>query len=184
MSKTLLIVDVQNDFCEGGAFAVSGGAAIAVRITRHVHETHAEYVEVVAIQDYHYPESAGDRPHCIVGTTGIEFHPDLDTVGVTAVFRKGGHQAAFSAFEGERYGTPLAAWLRKHDIDAVDVVGLATDLCVRATALDAVKEGFDTTVLLSLTAGLDRDMIEHTITELRDAGVTVIGAPLMGTDQS
>lgn len=174
VSRTLLIVDVQNDFCEGGAFAVPGGAEVAAGVSRLLRDRAGDYAEVVAIQDYHYADTPGDRPHCIVGTPGVEFHPDFDISAVTAVFLKGGTRAAFSAFDGECDGTPLADWLRERNIAGVDVVGLATDLCVRATVLDAVKAGFDTTVLLDLTAGLDQERVRRTVVELDDAGATVV----------
>lgn len=168
-----MVVDVQNDFCEGGAFEVRGGAAVASGVTRLLRENGDRYAEVVAIQDYHHPESPGEPPHCVLGTPGVEFHPDFDTAKVTAVFRKGGDKAAFSAFDGEQDGTPLVEWLRTREITSVDVVGLATDLCVRATVLDAVREGFDTTVLLDLTAGLDAERVERSVIEFGEAGATV-----------
>lgn len=183
--RALIIVDVQNDFCEGGSLAVTGGAAVARAISTRLANPH-DYAHVVATKDFHidpgshfsghpdYVESW--PPHCVAETPGAEFHPDLDTSSVAAVFRKGAHAAAYSGFEGaDQGGTLLADWLRAHDIDEVDVVGIATDYCVRATARDAVRGGFATRVLLDLTAGVAPASTAAAIEELRDAGVVVAG---------
>ncbi|MDY6999752.1 MAG: isochorismatase family protein, partial [Actinomycetota bacterium] len=160
----LIIVDVQNDFCEGGSLAVAGGAAVA----RGIHELLAGdhgYDHVVATQDFHidpgghfsdHPDFVDSwPPHCVVTTGGVDFHPDLDTAAVEAVFKKGHYTAAYSGFEGATDdGTGLADWLRAHGVQSVDVAGLATDHCVKATAADAVAAGFTTRVLLGLTAGV------------------------------
>jgi nicotinamidase/pyrazinamidase len=115
------------------------------------------------------------------GTAGASFHPELDVSPVAAVFAKGAYAAAYSGFEGTTpSGERLADWLRAHDVDLVDVVGIATDHCVRATALDAAREGFRTTVLLDLTAGVARSTVESTLTELDAAGITMIGSPHLG----
>jgi nicotinamidase/pyrazinamidase len=114
----------------------------------------------------------------VVGTPGKEFHPALDTQRVDAVFDKGRHAAAYSGFEGaDRDGTPLADWLREHDVDSVDVVGIATDYCVRATALDAHRAGFATTVLLDHTAGVAPTTVAAAIAELEAAGISLVGRP-------
>ncbi|HZR51753.1 MAG TPA: pyrazinamidase PncA [Streptosporangiaceae bacterium] len=183
--RALIIVDVQNDFCEGGSLAVTGGAAVARAITERLASGH-DYAHVVATKDFHidpgthfsdqpdYAESW--PPHCVAETPGVEFHPDLDTSGVAAVFRKGAHAAAYSGFEGaDQYGTLLADWLRAHDVDEVDVAGIATDYCVRATARDAVRGGFGTRVLLDLTAGVAPESTAAAVEELRAAGVTMSG---------
>jgi nicotinamidase/pyrazinamidase len=105
----------------------------------------------------------------------------LDIAPVTAVFAKGAHAAAYSGFEGATPdGQTLADWLRNHDVDRVDVAGIATDHCVRATALDAAREGFRTTVLLDLTAGVAKSTVESTLAELEAAGITMIGSPRVG----
>jgi nicotinamidase/pyrazinamidase len=177
--RALIIVDVQNDFCEGGSLAVTGGAAVARAIGS---VTGDGYAQVVATRDFHidpgdhfaaHPDYAHSWPrHCVAGTSGADFHPDLDTSSVTAVFRKGEHAAAYSGFEGaDESGTLLADWLRAHDIDAVDVVGIATDYCVQATALDAVRGGFATRVLLDLTAGVAPESTAAAVAEMRAAGV-------------
>ncbi|MFD6452796.1 isochorismatase family protein, partial [Nocardia sp. NPDC060220] len=111
-------------------------------------------------------------PHCRVGTPGADFHPALDVSPIQETFSKGEYTAAYSGFEGAAAdGTSLTDWLRARGIDAVDVVGIATDHCVRATALDAAEAGFDTTVLLDLTAGVAPETTETALTTLRDAGV-------------
>src|SRR5438270_545200 len=142
--RALIIVDVQNDFCEGGSLAVAGGAAVARAISERLAADHG-YRHVVATKDFHidpgthfsdHPDYAATwPPHCVAGTAGSDFHPNLDTGGVEAVFLKGQHAAAYSGFEGaDEAGTPLADWLHAHDVDEVDVVGIASDYCVDATA--------------------------------------------------
>jgi len=188
MGKALVIVDVQNDFCEGGSLAVAGGAGVAAAITRLLDDH--DYDHVVATRDYHIdPGShfAADPdyvdswpPHCVAGTPGADFHPALDTTRIEEIFSKGAHSAAYSGFEGTAAdGTGLAAWLRAHDVDAVDVVGIATDHCVRATALDAAAEGFTTRVLLDLTAAVDPRTTEAALTAMKEAGVTLVGTPVV-----
>lgn len=185
MTRALIIVDVQNDFCEGGSLAVAGGAAVASRISEHL--AAADYAAIVATRDYHidpgehfstHPDYVDSwPPHCRVGTPGAEFHPNLDTASVQEVFSKGAYSAAYSGFEGSAEdGTTLADWLRGHGIEAVDVVGIATDHCVRATALDARIEGFDTRVLLDLTAGVASDTTGNALDRMRAAGVDLEGS--------
>ena len=182
--RALIIVDVQNDFCEGGSLAVAGGAAVARAVGERLAGGAHDYAHVVATKDYHIDPGShfADDPdyvhswprHCVAGSTGAEFHPDLATGPIAAVFRKGAHAAAYSGFEGtDDAGTPLADWLRAHDVDRVDVVGIATDYCVRATAADAALNGFGTRVLLGLTAGVAPGTTAEAITALGDAGVEV-----------
>jgi nicotinamidase/pyrazinamidase len=181
--RALIIVDVQNDFCEGGSLAVAGGTAVARSISSLLASDHG-YGHVVATQDYHidpgghfadHPDYAHSWPrHCVAGSRGAEFHPDLATGPIEAVFRKGAHAAAYSGFEGvDDAGTPLADWLRAHGVDRVDVAGIATDYCVRATAADAAGSGFSTRVLLGLTAGVAPGTTAEAITALGGAGVEV-----------
>jgi nicotinamidase/pyrazinamidase len=189
MTRALIIVDVQNDFCEGGSLPVSGGASVAGAISEALATGGAggPWDHVVATKDYHVDPGAhfGDPPdyvdswprHCVVGTAGADFHPALDTDRIEAVFEKGAHAAAYSGFEGRAGAIGLAAWLRMRDVTSVDVVGIATDHCVRATALDAAREGFATTVLLELTAGVAPESTERALGELTHAGVTLVGAP-------
>jgi nicotinamidase/pyrazinamidase len=181
--QALIIVDVQNDFCEGGSLAVGGGAEVARQITALL--ATGAYDHVVATKDYHIDPGAhfSDEPdyrdswppHCVVGTNGVDFHPALDPSAVEAVFHKGHYTAAYSGFEGtiENEGTTLADWLRARDVDSVDVVGIATDYCVKATAADAVAAGFTTRVLLDLTAGVSPTTTAEAVASLRASGVAI-----------
>jgi nicotinamidase/pyrazinamidase len=182
--RALIIVDVQNDFCEGGSLAVAGGTAVARGVSALLATPGHGYTHVVATQDYHvdpgshfsaHPDYARSWPaHCVAGSAGADFHPDLDTGAVEAVFRKGAHAAAYSGFEGtDDAGTALGDWLRQHDVDEVDVVGIATDYCVRATAADAAAAGLRTRVLLALTAGVEPGSTAAAVDTLRSAGVEV-----------
>ena len=187
--RALIIVDVQNDFCEGGSLAVTGGASVAAGISAVLRDDPSRWGHVVATKDFHVDPGAhfGDPPdyvdswppHCVAGTPGADFHPELDTERIEAVFEKGEHAAAYSGFEGHAGGIGLAAWLRMRDVSEVDVVGIATDHCVRATAVDAVREGFDTTVLLDLTAGVASGTTDAALVEMQRAGVTTVGAPIV-----
>ncbi|HWB35496.1 MAG TPA: isochorismatase family protein [Rugosimonospora sp.] len=190
MSRALIIVDVQNDFCEGGSLPVTGGAGVAGAISAALRDGGSPtWDHVVATKDYHIDPGAhfGNPPdyvdtwpaHCVVGTPGTDFHPDLATDRIEAVFTKGEHAAAYSGFEGHSGGTGLADWLRGHGVTEVDVVGIATDHCVRATALDAAAAGFATTVLLDLTAGVARATTDAALTQLAQAGVTLTGEPVV-----
>ena len=151
--RALIITDVQNDFCEGGSLPVAGGAGVAAAISAYVRET--PYHHVVATRDHHIdpgihfsknPDYVDTwPPHCRAGTPGAAFHPDLDVAAIEAVFDKGSHAAAYSGFEGRNHdGVALADWLRAHEITDVDLCGIATDYCVRATGLDALREGAET----------------------------------------
>jgi nicotinamidase/pyrazinamidase len=184
--KALIVVDVQNDFCEGGSLAVAGGSAVAAAISAHM--SAGGYDHVVATRDYHIdpgahfsktPDFVDSWPvHCVVGTPGSSFHPALDVAPIEAVFSKGDYQAAYSGFEGAtRDGDSLTDWLRARSVDSVDVVGIATDHCVRATALDAAAAGFTTTVLLDLTAGVQPSTVDKALLTLREAGVALTGTP-------
>jgi nicotinamidase/pyrazinamidase len=186
--RALIVVDVQNDFCEGGSLAVAGGSAVAAAISEYLAAEGDRYGHVAASRDYHidpgdhfsdHPDFARSwPPHCVVGTPGAQFHPRFDTSHIETVFSKGAHAAAYSAFEGtDDAGTALADWLRQRGVDALDVVGIATDYCVRATALDAARAGFTTQVLLGLTAGVDPLTIGEALAALRAAGVGLTGSP-------
>lgn len=204
MSKALIIVDVQNDFCAGGSLATERGAEVAALISEFVENHHGDYEAIVATQDWHVdpgthfsenPDFKDSWPvHCKAETKGAELHEDLDTDYIEAYFRKGEFEAAYSGFEGllapedtvmtgeREAGAPvkddtpklsLDDWLAERDITDVDVVGIATDYCVKATALDAVDAGYETRVLLDLTAPVDEDSLDDVSDELEDAGVTV-----------
>ena len=190
MTRALIVVDVQNDFCEGGSLAVSGGARVASDIGELLHhwsrrdDQAPSYDVVVATKDHHIdpgghwsdqPDFAETWPvHCRVGTDGEAFHPNLDPQPFDAIFLKGEHAAAYSGFEGRTTdGLGLTEWLRRHDVDQVHVCGIATDYCVRATALDAVGNGFATTLLTQLCAGVAPETTEAAMAEMREAGVSI-----------
>ncbi|RKN07838.1 isochorismatase family protein [Streptomyces radicis] len=192
MHRALIVVDVQNDFCEGGSLAVAGGADVAAAITDVIGAATPVYRHVVATRDHHI--APGDHfsahpdflhswpPHCVAGTEGVGFHPSfapaVTSGAVDACFDKGAYAAAYSGFEGvDESGTPLGDWLRAREVTAVDVVGIATDFCVKATALDAARAGFDTRVLLSLTAGVARPTVDTALEQLRQADITLTGTP-------
>ncbi len=190
MSKALIVVDVQNDFCEGGTLAVEGGAEVAFRIGARLHAwqqastDEREYAVVVATRDHHIDPGAHFSanpdyvdswpPHCLVGTEGAAFHPNLDPQPFHAVFLKGEHAAAYSGFEGRADdGRPLAQWLRERDVIDVDICGIATDYCVRATALDAQREGFQTRLLSDLVVGVAPETSDAALAEMQAAGVGI-----------
>jgi nicotinamidase/pyrazinamidase len=190
MTRALIIVDVQNDFCEGGSLPVTGGAAVAAGISLVLDRVGDRWDHVVATKDYHVDPGAHFSPHpdfvdswpahCVVGTAGSEFHPELDTTKIEAVFHKGEHAAAYSGFEGHTDdGTGLADWLRARSVTDVEVVGIATDHCVRATALDAAAAGFATTVVLELTAGVAAETTEAALREFKTASVATTGSPVV-----
>lgn len=205
MSTALIVVDVQNDFCEGGSLAVSGGAAVAAGISEHIEARHGDYNAIVGTLDWHIspgshfseePDFRTSWPvHCVAETEGAETHDDLETDRIEAWFRKGEYEAAYSGFEGvlaPETSTPLGGveedpedaddeepvslddWLRERGIDAVDIVGLAADHCVRATALDAADAGYETRVLLHLSAGVSEETTAEAIQRLEDASVEVV----------
>jgi len=194
MSRALLIIDLQPDFCEGGALAVAGGNAVAEAIVQWVTSRRGNYSAVITTQDWHI--APGDHfsdhsdfidswpVHCVAGTHGATLHPLIAELECDAHFAKGRFAAAYSGFEarelnttadlGDESGLLLASWLRSHHIDSVDVVGLAADHCVRATALDAVSEGFGTTVITELTAAVSIENVPALHDELRAAGVSLV----------
>lgn len=191
MKRALIVVDVQNDFCEGGSLPVAGGAQVASDIGELLHHWSSKdpkapaYDVVVATRDHHIDPGShfSDQPdfveswppHCVVGTDGEAFHPNLDPQPFDAIFLKGDHAAAYSGFEGrDAHGVGLADWLRSQQVDSVDVCGIATDYCVRCTALDSVRNGFATTLVTALCAGVAADSTDAALAELADAGVTVI----------
>ena len=184
--RALIIVDVQNDFCEGGSLPVNGGAALASAINDYL-AGEPGYQHVVATKDFHIDPGShfSDRPdyssswppHCLAGSPGADFYPDLDTGPIEEVFRKGAHDAGYSGFEGfDENGTPLLEWLRQRGVTEVDVVGIATDHCVRRTAEDAARAGLTTRVLVNLTAATAADSAAAALAEMRTAGIELVEA--------
>ena len=190
MSRALFVIDVQNDFCEGGALACQGGALVASSITSYLKGNKSNYDKVIASRDWHTPDSAngghfpaaGIEPdyvntwplHCIAGTPGAEYHPNLDSSPVDIHIKKGQDQPGYSIFDGvTESGEKIQDLISRLGITEVDVVGIATDYCVRASALDAKKFGLDVRVITSLTAGVSAASTEAAIDELVDAGVRV-----------
>lgn len=189
MPKAILIVDVQNDFCEGGSLAVSGGSAVAKMISAYLKS--ADYDLVVASRDWHdsdnnnsghfadsdaEPDYKTSWPiHCVANSRGANYHPNLELDLIQAHVYKGQGAHGYSAFEGitEEGGT-LAELLEQEQINQLDVVGIATDHCVLASALDAKKLGLNVRVISSLTAGVSPDSTERAIDSLIDSGVEVV----------
>ncbi|GAA2043631.1 bifunctional pyrazinamidase/nicotinamidase [Agromyces tropicus] len=190
MSRALFIIDVQNDFTEGGALGVDGGAAVAAGITAYLAEHADRYDLVVASRDWHNPDDdngghfATDAEpdfvttwpkHCMAGTEGAEYHPALDTDRIDLHIRKGQGVPAYSIFEGtDDEGASIAELLDRHGITEVDVAGIATDYCVRASALDAIEHGRHVRVLEDLVAGVAAETSEAAIAELGHAGAAIV----------
>jgi len=192
MTRALIIVDVQYDFCEGGALAVTGGLAAADALAQFIASgaAGAQYDLIVTTQDWHIDPGAhfADSPdfvdswphHCVAGSPGANIVAALAEAlsGVSAgTFHKGEHAAAYSGFEGTEATTsqPLAAFLTNHGVTEVDVCGLATDYCVRATALDAAAAGFTTRVLLEYSAGISSDGVTAALSDFASADVQFAG---------
>jgi nicotinamidase/pyrazinamidase len=180
----LIVVDVQNDFCEGGSLAVAGGKEVARKVKDFITTEGWVYDTIVATKDFHkdpgehwsaVPDYKDSWPvHCAQGTTGADFAAPLAYSDFNAVFYKGEDKAAYSGFEGSSdFNEPLADFLRQNGITEVHVCGIATDYCVKATALDAVKEGFETHVLLGLVAGVNPDTSVSALAQMHTAGVKV-----------
>jgi nicotinamidase/pyrazinamidase len=191
-SQALIVVDVQNDFCEGGSLAVSGGAMVAAAITKHL--TRTSYDLVVASMDWHeagtdncghiaLPPSRPDfidswPEHCIAESAGAQLHPHLDTALIDVLIRKGYGVPAYSAFEGvDEHGSTLAQVLAAKGIDHVVVCGLATDYCVAATVRSSLAAGLATTLLMELTAAVHQNSVDAVDAELRAAGARVVSPP-------
>ncbi|MCU1525339.1 MAG: nicotinamidase [Microbacteriaceae bacterium] len=189
MTRALFIIDVQNDFTEGGALGVEGGNAVAAGISRYLSEHPDRYDEVFASRDWHDadndngghfattapPDFVNTWPvHCVAGTHGAEFHPDLETSDVTVEVRKGQGKPAYSIFEGVTDdGASVPDKLDELGIDEIDVVGIATDYCVLASALDALDTGRKVRVFSNLVAGVAADSSEVALEDLAAAGATV-----------
>jgi nicotinamidase/pyrazinamidase len=184
-ATALIVVDVQRDFCEGGSLAVQGGASVASGITAWLAGQGARYDLIVATRDWHVDPGvhfapAGTEPdyatswprHCEADSPGARWHPALVLPDAAIVVSKGQTGAAYSGFEGhDEGGATLTDRLRAAEVTVVDVVGIATSYCVRATALDAVREGFTTRVLTDLVADVDPAATPGTLAELQAAGI-------------
>ena len=197
MTTALLIVDVQNDFTEGGALACAGGAQVAADIAHLVKWRGDAYETIAASRDWHDADTDNGGhisatpdfvdswpPHCIAGTEGAEYHPEIPEGRIDLHVRKGMGVPAYSAFEGVLDdGRPLAEALRAEGVDRLDIVGIATDHCVRASALDALAAGFEVRVLAGLTAPVAAESGRIALDELRAAGVEVAGADALEPDR-
>jgi nicotinamidase/pyrazinamidase len=185
MRNALLAVDLQNDFVQGGSLPVPNGTQVAAMVARHVRHFKTEYQFVVATRDYH--EDPADHfsdhpdfqttwpPHCVVGTPGAAFVVPISNLVreklIQTIVSKGRHAAAYSGFEGlDARGHPLVDVLKEARIDHIDVCGIATDYCVRATALDARKNGFQVRVLVNLCAAVNEATGQQAIEEMKAAG--------------
>jgi nicotinamidase/pyrazinamidase len=192
MPKALLVIDVQNDFCEGGALGVEGGAAVASKISDHL--DNSSYDLVVASRDWHDADNnnsghfadPGSEPdfvnnwpvHCVAESFGAEYHPNLRTERIQVDIYKGQGANGYSIFEGTtKEGKSFLEVLDQHQIDEVDVVGIATDYCVLASAMDSKKHGLKVRVISSLTAGVSAESTEKAIDSLIDNGVEVVASP-------
>ena len=184
MSKALFIVDVQNDFTEGGALGVDGGDAVAERITRFLQAHASDYAVIIASRDWHDGDNDNGGhfssepdfvdswpPHCVSGTPGAEYDPGLETTAITHHVKKGQGKPAYSAFEGSTDdGITVAHLLEEFSVTEADVTGLATDYCVRATALDAIDHGRRVRLFTDLIAGVAEASSEAALAELAHAG--------------
>jgi nicotinamidase/pyrazinamidase len=188
--RALLIVDVQNDFCEGGSLAVAGGAEVARKISEFLASNSSGYDLVVASRDWHDSASSNEGhfaidgaepdfvsswpPHCVADTFGAEYHPNLDQSFIGVHVQKGMGHASYSAFEGlSAEGQTLEQVLSAADITQIDVVGIATDYCVLASSLDAVGAGLEVTVLLDMCAGITQASTKTAIAKLEQAGCAI-----------
>ncbi|TAN35069.1 isochorismatase family protein [bacterium] len=185
MRSALLAIDLQADFVQGGNLPVPNGLQVAAQIARHIRHFKTEYAFVVATRDYH--EDPADHfspqpdyhatwpPHCVIGTLGAAFVPPIANLVreklIQTVVSKGRHAAAYSGFEGlDPRGHHLVDVLKEARIDHIDVCGIATDYCVRATALDARKNAFQVRVLVNLCAAVNEATGQQAMDELKAAG--------------
>lgn len=190
MTKALFIIDVQNDFCEGGSLAVKGGAAVAAGITELLKGNAADYDFVIASRDWHdsgndnggHFAAIGESPdyvntwpvHCVSGTNGAEYHPNLDVSLIDFHIVKGMGKPSYSIFEGQTPdGKGLNELLADLKVTDIEVAGLATDYCVLASSLDAKNAGFDVTVLTDLIAGVAAESSEKSLATLSSAGCKI-----------
>ena len=187
--KALLVVDVQRDFVEGGALGVDGGKAVATAVNSYLLDHGHDYELVVASRDFHRPDgdngghfaAPGTEPdyastwpdHCVAGTSGAEYAEGLDTSLFDDHVIKGMGEPAYSAFEGvtdDDSGRKLADVLAAAQIERLDVVGIATDYCVKASVRDALAEGLDVYVYSDMVAGVAPASTLEAINEMVSAG--------------
>ncbi len=197
-ARALLVVDVQNDFCEGGSLAVTGGLAVASAISEYLAVNADLYDAVVASRDWHEPGSTNgghfaEEPgeldfatrwpaHCLAESHGADYAQGLDVGFLTHHIKKGTGEPAYSMFQGfDPDGRPVVDLLRSLRVTEVDVVGIATDHCVRATSLDARAYDFDVRLLEDLAAGVAPDTVASARTEMRKAGVVLTSSAGLGT---
>ena len=185
--RALLVVDVQNDFTEGGSLAVKGGNVTATAIADYVRGNRGKYAVIIASRDWHSPN--GDNgghfaakpdgvstwpPHCVQGTTGAAYNPAIQTALIDVQIYKGDGVPAYSAFEGQTPGgATLDDVVKRAGVTHIDIVGIATDYCVRATALDGQRAGYAITVISDLCVGVSSDSSIAAIREMADAGVAI-----------
>lgn len=188
MTRALFIVDVQNDFTEGGALGVDGGDAVALGVSRHLSTYAGDYSLIAASRDWHDPEGDNgghfsDQPdfvdswpmHCVAGTPGAEYDPGFNTGAVTHHLRKGQGKPDYSLFQGVTAdGRTAAELIEQHGITDLDVVGIATDHCVRASALDALALGVRVRILRDLVAGVGAESSAAALAELEAAGAELV----------
>ena len=188
MTRALFIVDVQNDFTEHGALGVEGGDEVAARINRFVAAHARDYEIIVASRDWHDADNDNGGhfssepdfidtwpPHCVAGTFGAEYEEVFDTSVVTHHLKKGQGKPAYSLFEGVADDeTTASQLLERHGIIDIDVVGLATDYCVRASALDAIEYGRHVRVFTDLVAGVHPLSSEKALAEIAHAGAELV----------
>ena len=184
----LLIVDVQRDFCPGGALAAPGGDEIIPALNRHLAEAREHEMPVYASRDWHpavtnhFKQYGGEwPPHCVQGTAGAQFHAELKLPPDAVVISKGDDPArpGYSAFDGRTAsGKTLAHDLRDRNVTRLYLSGIATDYCVKATALDALHAGFDVRVLTDAVTGIDVNAgdADRALEELTREGAQLVDA--------
>lgn len=189
MKRALFIVDVQNDFTEGGALGVSGGDAVAEGVSEFLRQHASDYELIIASRDWHNatddngghfsetPDFVNNWPvHCVADTPGAEYDPGLETAAITHHLRKGQGEPAYSLFEATGDGGETAGeLLREHGITEVDITGIATDHCVRASGLDAIEHGLHVRILTHLVAGVAAEPSRTALAELAHAGAEIVG---------
>ncbi|MCX6502727.1 MAG: isochorismatase family protein [Microbacterium sp.] len=190
MTRALFLVDIQNDFTEHGALGVEGGDAVAHRVTAFLESHAGDYEIIVASRDWHdgdgdngghfaaEPDFIDTWPvHCVAGTVGAEYDDGFDVGRVTHHLKKGQGNPAYSLFEGvSDDGVTATQLLEQHGILDIDIAGIATDYCVRASALDAIAAGRHVRVLTDLIAGVHPDSSERALAEIAHAGGELISA--------